>query len=105
HKVPAAFDKALVDEIWEACPLTGADGSRWSAESVVGAVQQNRRHRDRRPLGECPLHLEKPTLTGGVEVAMAIGMDHAVNEVGILEGGRGERVHLVAELPRRRPFA
>ena len=52
---------------------------------VLGALQDDARHRDRRALGEPALDGVEARIARGVAVAVPVGMDHHVDEVGIVE--------------------
>ena len=57
----------------------------WTGQPVVGAVQGDRRRFDLRPSGEPPLDRFEPRFAIGVQVAVTIRVDDAVDEVGIVE--------------------
>src|SRR5262245_921891 len=59
------------------------------AHGIVGSMKDDARHRDRRPLGEPALDGVVPRLARGVAVAMAIRVDHHVDEVRVVEGRCG----------------
>ena len=55
------------------------------AEPIAAAVQGDRRSLDAWALRETPLDLEKPGLSRRISDAVTIGMNHHVNEVGVVE--------------------
>ena len=75
-----------------------------AAPGVVGAVQDDARHGDRRALGEAALDVVEARIAGRVAVAVPVGVDHDVDEVGIVERRRGVLEGRVVEAPGRRPF-
>jgi hypothetical protein len=86
HEVPRAFDNALVDDMRQDRALSRRDLCRPPAEeAIVASVKDNRWRRDRRPLRQLSLDVGEPRLPRGVEIAMAVGVDHASDKIRILE--------------------
>src|SRR5216683_439076 len=82
-------------------PVGGARG----IDTVVDAVQVDGGDGDRRLGGQLSFDWLQGRVAGGVAVAVAVGLDDHVDEVGIVEGGGAARVGLVGELPGGRPQA
>src|ERR1700728_1724105 len=57
----------------------------WAREWIGGAIEQDGRSSNRRTFREFALHLLKTFFAWRVSIAMAVGMNHHFNEVGILE--------------------
>src|SRR5262249_23318212 len=53
--------------------------------AVVHAVQRNGRHHDRGKRGEPLLHAFEIGIAGRITEAVAVGLDHDIDEVGIVE--------------------
>jgi hypothetical protein len=56
-----------------------------SGNAVIGSVERDRRDVDFRALRETSFHVLKPWLTGCVAHAVAIGMNHDVDKVRVIE--------------------
>ena len=54
-------------------------------------------------LGQLPLDRQEARFARRVPVPMAVGVNHHVDEIGIVEGRRGAVERLVAEVPGGRP--
>src|SRR5688572_2430630 len=102
HEVAGAVDDATGHELRERRPLIGILSGR-SADAVARAIQGDCRCDDAWTLREALLDLQEPGFTWCVSDAVAIGMNHHVDEVGIVERGCRLLVGVVRELPRRRP--
>lgn len=73
--------------------------------AVVGAVEGDARHADVRLLCEAGLQGRVRRVAGRQAMAVAVGVDHDVDEIGVVEGRRAALVGRVVELPDRRPHA
>ena len=102
HEVAGAVDDAARDELRERRALVGILRGR-SAETVAPAIQRDRRRLDTWTLRETLLGLEEPRFTWRVADAVAIRVNHHVDEVGVVERCGGPFVGLGRELPGRRP--
>jgi hypothetical protein len=76
---------------------------RRRAHTVVAAVEADRRHRDRRLRRQAPLDARIRRITGDEPEAVAVRMDHHVDEVGVVERLRAALEGGVVEAPARRP--
>ena len=93
---------APVDQLEKFLPL----GVRHDARDAVRlAVQDDRRHRDRRLRGERLLDRLERRVSRRIAVAVPVRVDRHVDEIGIVPGGRGPRERLLIERPMRRPQA
>jgi hypothetical protein len=72
-------------------------------DAVGGAVQHDRRHRDRRLGGETLLDRLQCRVARGQAVAVAVRLDRHRDEVGVVEARRGRVKGRIVELPVRRP--
>ncbi len=102
--MPGAIDNAFVHELRQRGALGGRDLYCRAAETIVSSMDDDRGHHNRRPLRQLLLDVEEPRLAGRVEIAVPVRMNHAVDEIGVVEGPRREVEHLVAEAPGRRPL-
>ena len=68
--------------------LLGRRARRRTPEPIVGAIQGDRRDLDLRAVSQLAFHVGKPRLAWRVQIAVTIGMDHDIDEVGIVEGRR-----------------
>src|SRR5579863_8107294 len=90
--------------MWKRRALGGSGFGGSAAYAVIPAMQNNGRDLNFGPLGERLLHGFETRFAGGVTVAMAIGVDHHLDEIRIIERWRGAQVGLLAKMPRRRPL-
>ena len=72
--------------------------------AVYRALQRDRRHGDSRALRETRLDFRDRWVTGCGAVAVAVGVDNYIDEVGIIEARRGALEGRVVKAPRRRPL-
>jgi hypothetical protein len=74
----------------------------WQRDPVTGAVQDDRRHRDRRLRGELLLDRIEAWIARCEAEAVAIGLDHHLDKIRVVEGCRGPLEGGVVEMPVRR---
>ncbi len=98
-----AWNDAACDQGGEYRTLGGCYLGCGASQRIGGAIQKDRRRRNLRTLRELPLRLLKPLFARRICIPMAIGMDHDVDEIGIVERGRGQVVFFIAEVPAGRP--
>ena len=100
-----------VPDIGEDPPLVGTGGVadvagaalHW-VHAVYRALQRDRRHGDRRALRETRLNFRDRWVTRCGAVAVAVGVDDYIDEVGMIEAPRGALEGRVVKAPRRRPL-
>jgi hypothetical protein len=95
-------DDAHLAAAREAVGHKAAAGRR---DAVGVAFEPDRRHRDRRPCGEPPLNVVIGRVAGHEAEAVAVGVDHHIDEVGVIERAGRARKGRRVEVPARRPQA
>src|SRR5262245_64360677 len=98
-----AGDNATTDELREDSTVGGIVLAG-ASQAVVRAVQRDRRDVDFRTARQLTLDRLEPRLALRVQVAVAIRVDDAVDEVRIVERRRGLLVRGIGELPGGRPL-
>src|SRR5665213_1857549 len=101
--MPSAWNDAAGHQRREYRPLSRRDIGCRASQRIGGPVQEDRWGRNLRALRELPLHLSKPRFARRICVPMAIGMNHHVDEIGVVERRRGQVVFIIAEAPAWRP--
>ena len=79
-----AIDDAPRHEFRERRALVGIL-RRWRAESVAAAVERDGRGLYTRTLGELPLGLQEPWLSGGVPDPVPIRVKHHIDEIRVVK--------------------
>src|SRR5579872_4575486 len=97
-----AGDEASRDEAGEVGAIAGRI-FRWPEKAVVSTEERDGRHVDLRAHRQAMLGCIEASLALGIQVAMPIGMNDALHEIGVVEGRRGPVVRRVCKMPRRRP--
>ena len=95
------FDDATFEG---AAPEDGVSfGGPHGRHNVIGAMQHDGGHRDSRACGQALLGGLDGRIARDESIAMAVRMDHDVDEVRIVERARRSIVRRVIEIPARRP--
>jgi hypothetical protein len=91
-----------VHQIRKDSAFRGRSVGRRSHDAVVGAVEDDGRHRNRRTLGQPGLGIFEARLARSIADAVPVGVDHDVDEVGVVERRRRAVEGVVGETPRWR---
>ncbi|KTB63363.1 hypothetical protein AO063_13595 [Pseudomonas fluorescens ICMP 11288] len=76
---------------------------RGRADAIIGTAQRNARHRNRRLQRQCLLDGFQRRVAGGVQEAMAIGMNDHLDKIRVIKRRRGLGVEARPCGPGRRP--